>query len=328
MYSVRFTGKDKEEMKIVFFGTSSFAIPCLESLEKSSHTLLAVVTQPDQVGERFLKRLPNPVKMWAFEKRIPLLQPATLSEPTLVRDLKESASDLFVVASYGKILPASLLSIPIHGGINVHPSLLPRYRGASPICWAILNGDRTTGVSVIRMVKEVDTGDILLQKEVEIGSREDALQLSERLSHLGGELLMETLAQIEKGTPVFAPQKGRASDAPRFKKEDGAIDWTKSAEALSRQIRALVPWPGSFSYLKGKRVLLWKADPEEGDSGGRPGEVVSLSKSGEFKVATGKGKLLLKELQLEGKERMKSREFLIGHPLVIGETFSCNPRDS
>jgi len=163
---------------------------------------------------------------------------------------------------------------------------------------------------------------------VEIGSHEDALQLSERLSRLGGELLMETLAQIEKGTPVFALQKGGTSDAPRFKKEDGFIDWTKSGDTLSRQIRALVPWPGSFSYLKGQRVLLWKADPEEGDSGGRPGEVVSLSKSGEFKVATGKGKLLLKELQLEGKERMKSREFLIGHPLVIGETFSCNPRDS
>lgn len=311
-------------MKIVFFGTSSFGIPSLEALRTSSHSLVAVVTQPDARGGRSRQLLESPVKRWALEKNVPLLQPADLSDPAWMATLQSYPSDLFILVSYGKILPSSLLKIPPQGGINVHPSLLPKYRGASPVSWAILNGERQTGVSVIRMVEEVDAGDILLQKEVTIGNDEDAVQLSERLSRVGKELLLETLKRIGEGNAPSFPQKGKASFAPRFKKEDGLLDWMKSADTLSRQIRALVPWPGSYSYLRGKRVLIWKAEPEEGKERGCPGEVVDLSREGLFRVATGKGELRLLELQLEGRERMASKSFLIGHPVHLGETFSCH----
>ena len=312
-------------MKIIFFGTSQFAIPSLEAVSLTAHSLLAVVTQPDKRGGRTHRLLESPVKRWALENKIPLLQPPDLSESSFMAALKKNRADLFVVVSYGKILPPALLALPSFGGVNVHPSLLPRYRGANPIPWAILNGDPKTGVTLIRLVEEVDAGDILLQKEVALDQEEDALQLSEKLSRLGGKLLVESLDGIEKGKATFVPQRGEVSDAPRFKKEDGAIDWTKSAKMLSREIRAFVPWPGSFSYLDGKRLLIWKAKEVEGEATGCPGEVVGFSGEKEFIVATGKGKLLVERLQLEGKEMMSSSSFLAGHPLRIGETFACNP---
>lgn len=310
-------------MKIVFFGTSPFAIPCLEALFRSTYTPLLVVTQRDARGGRFRRLLESPVKRWALEKKIPLQQPESLSEISFAATLKRLSPDLFIVVSYGKILPSSLLTLPLEGGINVHPSLLPKYRGASPIPWAILNGDRKTGVSVIRLAEEVDAGEILLQKAIDIGEGEDAVGLTEQLSHMAGELLIKALEKIENGTVIPTPQKGKVSYAPRFKKEDGLMDWSKSAASLSRHIRALVPWPGSFSYLRKKRILFWKAKAEPG-RGGRPGEIVDLSK-GALWVAAGEGRLLLQELQLEGKERMSTQHFLIGHPLRLGETFSCNP---
>lgn len=310
-------------MRIVFFGTSSFAIPSLDGIQCSSHTLLAVVTQPDAKGGRRHEFLPTPVKEWVVRKGSLLFQPPRLSEASFLSALQKLRPDLFVVVSYGKILPPSLLTLPPHGGINVHPSLLPRYRGASPIPWAILNGDEKTGVSIIALSEEVDGGEIFLQKTVSIGKEENALSLSERLSKEGGKLLVETLKNLEEGRAVSMPQKGEVRFAPRFKKEDGLVDWGKSAQKLSLQIRALLPWPGSYSYLHGKRVLFWKAKAEEGGPSGRPGEVVALSKEG-IGVATGKGKLLLEELQLEGKEKMPGRLFLLGHPLRLGEGFTCN----
>ena len=314
-------------MKIIFFGTSAFALPSLEAISRSAHTLVSVVTQPDKRGGRTHRQLLSSVKQWALENKVHLLQPPDLSGSSFRETLKAFRPDLFVVVSYGKILPPALLALPPLGGVNVHPSLLPKYRGASPISWAILNGDPKTGLTVIRLSEEVDAGEILLQKEVALGE-EDALQLSERLSRLGGELLSESLDRIAKGKAVFIPQKDKATDAPKFKKEDGAIDWKKSAKILSREIRAFVPWPGSYSYLGGKRILIWKAKGIEGNTGGRPGEVVGFSEGGEIIMATGKGKLLIEALQLEGKEKMPSRSFLIGHRLRIGETFACNPRNS
>lgn len=315
-------------MKIIFFGTSAFALPSLEAISRSIHTLLSVVTQPDKRGGRTHRLLESPAKRWALENKVSCLQPADLSDRSFAAELKACRPDLFVVVSYGKILPPSLLTVPLHGGLNVHPSLLPRYRGASPIPWAILNGDSKTGVTVIRVVEEVDAGEILLQKSVAVGKEEDALQLSERLSRLGGELLVESLRRMEEEKGPFVPQKGGVLYAPRFKRENGAMDWTKSAEALSRQIRAFIPWPGSFSYLGGKRVVIWKARVVEGKMKGRPGEIVRFSREGELVVKTGEGELLLEELQLEGKERMASRAFLLGHPVRLGETFACNPRES
>ncbi len=312
-------------MRIVFFGTSSFAIPCLEALSPSGHALSAVVTQPDKPGGRARPLIESPVKRWAVEKKVPLLQPADLSNISFLKRLKELNADLFAVVSYGKILPSALLSLPPRGSVNVHPSLLPRYRGASPIPWAILSGDRETGVSIIKVVETVDAGEVLLQKRMTIADTVDAMQLSERLSHLGGELLVESLRKIEEGKAVPIPQKGEVVEAPRFKKEDGLIDWTKSGDTLSRQIRALVPWPGSFSYLHGKRVLIWKAVVAQEEKKGRPGEIVRVSEEGEIGVKTGKGILWIQEIQLEGKQRMQSRQFLIGRPVKDGETFACNP---
>ncbi|MBI4436621.1 MAG: methionyl-tRNA formyltransferase [Candidatus Omnitrophica bacterium] len=311
-------------MKIIFFGTSDFAIPSLEVLLRSGHDLVSVVTQPDKPGGRNRELLQGPVKQWASAASLPTLQPEELSDFSFMMGLKKMSPELFVVVSYGKILPPFLLALPPHGAINVHPSLLPKYRGASPIPWAILNGDSKTGISILRMTEKVDAGEILLQKEVGIGKEEDASQLSKRLSALGGELLLELLRKIEKGEVEAFPQKGVVTFAPRFKKEEGRIDWRRSAEELSRQIRALVPWPGSFTLLHGKRWVVWKGKAIGEKREGKPGEIVGLGPEG-IAVATGKGKLLLEEIQLEGKEKMKSGSFLLGHPLRLGETFSCNP---
>jgi len=311
-------------MKIVFFGTSEFAIPSLEVLHRSGHELLAVVTQADKPAGRGRKVLESPVKQWASGRKIQVLQPENSSDFSFMMTLKQMNPELFVLVSYGKILPPFLLALPPRGAINVHPSLLPRYRGANPVSWAILNGETKTGISIIQMAEEVDAGEILLQQSVDIGINEDAIQLSERLSKLGGELLPEVLHQIQEGKAKPLPQKGKPTFAPRFRKEEGWIDWRRSAEDLSRRIRAFVPWPGNFSALHGKRVVVWKGRVVEGETKGKPGEVLELRPQG-IVVATGKGRLLLEEIQLEGKERMESGSFLLGHPLRVGETFSCNP---
>ncbi len=308
-------------MRIVFFGTSIFAVPTLEALGSTGHTPLAVVTRADQKGGRGAVLIQSPVKELALRKKIPILQPDNLSDFSFLVSLKEIDPELFIVVSYGKILSVPLLALPVKGSVNLHPSLLPKYRGASPIPWAILNGDTRTGLSVIRMTEEVDAGEILLQKEVAIGKDEDAVHLSERLAAEGGKIVIEFLERFKKGPLAGTPQKGKVTLAPRFKKEDGRIDWSKEAGQISRQIRALVPWPGSYSFLKGKRIVFWKAREEEGK--GRPGEIIEASEKGGIRVAAGKGHLLMEEVQLEGKERMSAAQFLRGSPLRAGDTFSA-----
>ncbi len=312
-------------MRIIFFGSSSFAIPSLESLLCSKEEILTVVTETDKPGGRSLQLQKSPVKLWAAKKRLPLLQPKDLKENSFLSELKSLKPDLLILISYGRILPPLLFPIFPNGGINVHPSVLPRYRGASPIPFAILNGDRETGISISRMTKEVDAGDILFQERVPIEPGEDTLQLSERLARLAAPLLVKAVQKIAKKEADFIPQKGPVSYAPKLRKEDGLVDWSKSAEALSNQIRAFVPWPGSFTYWRGKRLLIWKAEPLPGRKGGKPGEVLSLSKEKGLEVATGQGFLLLKEMQPEGKARMGVGSFLAGHPVHSGETFSCHP---
>jgi len=314
-------------MNIVFFGTSSFAIPSIEALKRSGNSPLLVVTQKDKPGGRQNKLIESPIKKWALKNGIPISQPEDLSSQDFQKTLKELSPDLFVLVSYGKILPESLLNIPSLGGMNVHPSLLPKYRGASPIVWTILNGDQKTGVSIIRIAQEVDSGDILLQKELPL-QEEDAIELSEKLSRLGADLLSEALSRIQDPSSVSTPQEGEASFAPRLKKEDGLVDWTKPATHLACQIRALVPWPGSFAYLRGKRVIFWKAQALPDASEGAPGSITAFPREGLIKVTTGKGSLIIKELQLEGKPRVTSVSFLRGNPLKNGETFTCNPAQS
>ncbi|MCM8765655.1 MAG: methionyl-tRNA formyltransferase [Candidatus Omnitrophica bacterium] len=307
-------------MKIVFWGTSSFALPTLEKIARSKEEILLVVTQPDKKQGRHLKLIPPPVKIKAEELNLKVVQPDSLSDKNFLSSLKELEPDLFVVVAYGNILKREILQIPRIISLNLHASLLPKYRGPAPINWAIWKGEKETGVSIIKMNEKMDAGEIILQKKIPISEEDNALSLGERLSREGADLCKEAIDLLAQGKAKFLPQEeSKASFAPLLKKEDGKIDWRNSAREISRQIRALLPWPGSYCFYKQKLLKIWKASAGEEDfSGFSPGEIVEIGKE-EFAVATGKGKLWIKELQLAGGRRMSAREFLSGHPLQKGE---------
>jgi len=244
-------------MKIVFFGTAEFGINSLESLIKSGHRIQAVVTQPDRKRGRGQKLQPSPIKLLAGQYRLPLYQPSRPADIT--SDLKRLEANLFVVVSYGCILPKQILEIPELGCINLHPSLLPKYRGAAPINWALISGEKRTGLTIIRMDEKMDSGEIILQETVEINPDDDAVSLSEKLSLGGGKLLLEAVQLIEEGKAKFLPQdKAEATYAPKLKKEDGLIDWGKSASVVHNQVRGTIPWPGTYTHIKGKTLKIWK----------------------------------------------------------------------
>jgi methionyl-tRNA formyltransferase len=306
---------------VVFFGTSSFAIPTLESLIQGPEDIVAGVTQPDRRKGRGQKISLSPVKEVALHHGITVLQPEKVSEEALVEEIRRIQPDLFVVAAYGQILPKSLLSIPRYGAVNVHASLLPHYRGAAPIVWAILNGEKVTGVTTMMMDEGMDTGDILLQAEVSVGERETAESLNNRLAVLGAHLLQETLRGMKTGTLHPTPQDpDKASYAPSIKKEDGAIDWSKEAREIDRQVRALYPWPGAFTRWRGKSLKICRGEVRHVQPRGRSGSVVWVG--GDFlEVETGRDSFLVREVQLEGGRRMGIRDFLSGHPVPVGTTF-------
>ena len=307
--------------RIVFFGTPSFALPTLQILFKGPDEVIAVVTQPDREKGRGRKILFSPVKELALQHGLTPLQPEKAKEEVFQEALRGFQPDLIVVVAYGQILPKSTLKIPKYGAINVHASLLPKYRGAAPIAWAILNGEKVTGVTTMVMDEGMDTGDILLQAEIPIGDEETCESLHDRLASSGAQLLRETLEKMKSGNirPV-SQDHSKATYAPPLKKEDGHIDWKKDAKEIDRQVRGFNPWPGAFIKWGDQFLKIYKGEIKEGTPTGKTGTVVWVG-SDFIEVKTGKDSFRIKEVQLEGRKRMTIRDFLSGHPLSIGTVF-------
>jgi len=296
-------------------GTPSFAVPTLRAIHESNHELIGVVTQADKPRGRGRKLGVSPVKELAMGLRLPIMQPETTRDEAFIKEVNRMSPDLIVVAAYGRMLRRELLDLPPHGCLNVHASLLPKYRGAAPIQWAIVNGERKTGVTIMKMDEGMDTGDILLTQEVEIADTDTAQSLHDRLAQVGAKLLIKALDGVERGTIRPAPQdNSMASYAPLLKKEDGLIDWSRTAREIYNRIRGLDPWPGAYTYLRGSRLKVFSAEVIDEEVRDTPGKVVRSGPDG-VKVSTGKGFLVIEEVQLEGRKRMPVREFLIGNEI-------------
>ncbi len=309
-------------LRVVFMGTPDFARESLKSLVESEHEVTAVVTQPDRPKGRGMKLVPSPVKEYAVNKGIMVFQPDRLKDEELINTLKSLKPDVIVVVAYGKILPKAVLDISGQGCINVHASLLPRYRGAAPIQWPIINGDKVTGVTTIYMDEGLDTGDMILSKEVVIEEDDTAQSLHDKLAVEGGRVLVETLDLVAKGQAPRVRQTGESSYARMLKKEDGLVDWSKPAKEIRNLVRGLNPWPGVYSFLSnGCIIKIWKVEVIEHMSKGRPGEIIKADCKEGLIVSTGSGALKITELQAECCKRMSSADYLIGSRLQSGDRF-------
>ena len=304
---------------IVFMGTPDFAAGCLQTLLDSEWNVKAVFTQPDKPRGRSGKPAPSPVKELAVKAGIPVYQPVKVREPEVLETLKRLAPDVIVVAAFGQLIPGTILDLPHFGCINVHASLLPCYRGAAPIQWAILDGRKETGVTIMRMDRGLDTGDVICRKTVPIDEKETGGSLFDKLCRAGSGLLLECLHSLEDGTAVYEPQpeESPTAYARMLTKEMGRIDWNRPAKELECQIRGLNPWPTAYTRLNGKQLKIWAADVAEEPGSGRPGEIVRLTGKTAL-VQTGQDCLALQEVQLEGKKRMPTDAFLRGYPLKEG----------
>ncbi len=305
-------------MRIAFLGTPPFAVPSLEALLQSGEEVVAVLTQPDRPAGRGRHPQPSAVKRAARQAGLPVHQPERVRDPAVLELLLPLQLDLIVVVAFGQILPQSLLDLPTHGCVNVHASLLPRYRGAAPIPRAILHGETETGITTIRMDAGIDTGPIFLQRACHILPDDTAGTLAMRLASLGAEVLVETLRALKAGALRPQPQDDRrATYAPLLKKEEGWLRWEEPAVALRDRVRAFDPWPGAYTSRQGTLLKIWRAAVVPG-AVGTPGNVLRAGKEG-ILVATGEGGLLMTEIQLPGGQRMSASAFLRGHPLQPGE---------
>lgn len=305
-------------MKVIFMGTPDFAVGTLEAIIKAGHEVLLVVTQPDKPKGRSGALQFPPVKECAVAHGIEVFQPTKIRLEENVEFLRKYDADIFVVAAFGQILPKSILDMPKYGCINVHASLLPKYRGAAPIQWAVINGDPVTGVTIQQMDIGVDTGDIILTKELAIAEDETGGGLFDKLAVVGAEACLEAMEQIANGTATRTPQNHEeATHVSMISKEFGFIDWNKSAVEIERLIRGLNPWPSAYTKLDGKTFKIWKACVIADNSDATPGTVVCVDKSA-MKVQTGDGLLSLLEVQLEGKKRMDIGAFLRGYSVEEG----------
>ena len=305
-------------MKVVFMGTPDFAVGTLEAIIEAGHEVVLVVTQPDKPKGRSGALQFPPVKECAVAHGIEVFQPVKIRMEENVEYLKNYDADIFVVAAFGQILPKSILDMPKHGCINVHASLLPKYRGAAPIQWAVINGDPVTGVTIQQMDIGVDTGDIIVTKELAIEADETGGGLFDKLAAVGAEACLEAMEQIENGTATRTPQKHEeATHVSMISKEFGNIDWHKSAVEIERLIRGLNPWPSAYTKLDGKTFKIWKAEVVEENTNAEPGTIVAIEKNS-LKVQTGEGVLSLLEVQLEGKKRMDAGSFLRGYSVAEG----------
>ena len=323
-------------LNIIFMGTPDFAKESLEAIYNTESNIIAVITNPDRPKGRGMKMIASPVKEFAIEKNIPVLQPEKISN---IKEILENLNpDLFCVVAYGKILPKEILKIPKIGSINVHASLLPKYRGAAPIQWAVINGEKTTGVTTMYMDEGMDTGDIILKKEVEIGKDETTGELWDRLSKIGGNLLVETVEKIEKGIAPRKPQGTNFTMAPMLNKEMAKIDWeNKTAEEIKNLVRGLNPTMGAYSKLNGKKIKIWKTDnleisefmeqyPEFKNhisifNNITGGTIIHLNQKEGLYVKAKNSVLLIKEVQAENSKKMPVQDFLRGNKVELGEVF-------
>ena len=309
-------------MKIVYMGTPDFAVAPLEAILKAGHEVTAVVTQPDRQKGRGREMQYSPVKECALSYGIPVLQPLKIKEKDAVEELRKYPADIFVVAAFGQLLSEEILNMPRFGCINIHASLLPAYRGAAPIQWCVINGEEKTGVTIMQMAKGMDTGDILLQKEVVLDEKETGGSLFDRLMETGAELIVEALPKIEAGELIPVVQKEElATYAGKITKDMGNIDFTKAAVTIERLIRGLNPWPSAFTHYKGKILKIWEADVVSECVNAEnpvPGTVIAMDKES-FTLATGEGALRIRSLQPEGKKRMSCAEFMRGYEVKVGE---------
>lgn len=309
-------------------GTPEFSVPSLDRLIRGGHEVAAVFTQPDKPAGRGKHLHAPPVKTFALEQRIGVHQPSKIKSNEEVRAIFETISpDACVVVAYGKILPAWMLAIPRLGCINVHASLLPKYRGAAPINWAIANGELETGVTIMQMDAAMDTGPMLTQRSIPIGNEETAPELSARLALLGAELLSETLPRIERGeVPPQTQDDSKATYAPILKREDGLIDWRMNARQIANRVRAFQPWPGTYTSFRGGRLTIWRGNEahetdsrKASDVAAEPGTIRSIDESGIAVACSGLSTLLIEEVQIEGKRRVSAREFANGARLKPGD---------
>lgn len=309
-----------KRLRIVFMGTPEFAVPSLRALIEIGENVIAIVTQPDKPRGRGKKLTPPPVREAALKHNIPVFQPEKIKDEPFITAIRNFSPDVIAVVAYGKILPKAILDIPPKGCINVHASLLPKYRGAAPINWAIINGEKETGITTMLLDEGMDTGDMLLTEKVEIRDDDTASSLHDRLKYIGADLLIKTIKGIKSETIRPIPQgDSQATYAPMLKKEDGRIDWTMKAEEIKNLIRGLNPWPGAYTRWDGKQIKIFKAEVEAGGKE-EPGTVINISTEGIF-VATNKGILLIKELQPENKNKMTAYEFVKGYRIVKGQIF-------
>lgn len=306
-------------MRIVFMGTPDFAVPSLKALIASGHEVCGVFTQPDKPKSRGMKLQPSLVKEYSLSIGLPVFQPAKMRDGEALGILRELEPELIVVAAYGKILPPEILELPRLGCVNVHSSLLPKYRGAAPINWAILNGEDETGVTIMYMAEGLDTGDILAQRPTPIDINENAAELFSRLADLGAELLIEVLEQLDQGTAAAVPQDDNLSCyAPMLSKELSPMDWAKTARQLHDQVRGLYPWPAATAILDTVRCKIVRTGLPGEHSGQAPGTVLQADKRG-LRINCGDGEVLeILELQPDGKKVMAASAFLMGHPIQVG----------
>lgn len=308
-------------MKVVFMGTPDFSVPALCALVEAGHEVLAVVTQPDKPKGRGKEVLMPPVKEKALEYGIPVYQPVKARDPEFVKMLENLKPDVMVVAAFGQLLPKSILDIPEFGCINIHASLLPKYRGASPIQYAVINGEEVSGITTMMMAEALDTGDMLDQEVVVLDKKETGGSLQDKLSQVGGRLLLKTLKKIEDGTAVLKKQdESKMCYVGMIKKNMGDIDWSMDAISIERLIRGLNPWPSAYTEWDGRVIKLWDADVVDQEYEGVCGQVVETGKN-YLVVKTGKGGLSIRELQLQGKKRMDIGAFLRGYQIENGTVF-------
>ncbi len=302
-------------MKLIFMGTPDFAVPCLEKLIESGHEVAAVFTQPDKPVGRKQVLTPPDVKVCALKHGLTVYQPNSMRDGTAMEIIREKNPDAIIVAAYGKILPKEILDFPRYGCINVHGSLLPKYRGAAPIQWSVINGDPETGVTIMQMNEGIDTGDMLLQRAIPIGIDDTAESMFDKLAQLGGDVLIEALDKLERGELIAEKQdESLATYASMLDKSISLIDWSNSGTAVHNLVRGLYSWPVAYTLLHDKKLKILRTSPCE--KSGEAGKILSLDP---LTVACGEGSVIIHELQLEGKKRMDAKTFLVGHKLCVGE---------
>lgn len=308
-------------MRVIFMGTPDFATGTLEEIVKAGHEVVGVVTQPDKPKGRGKTMMPTPVKETALKYNLPVYQPRKVREPEFVELLRSLKPDVMVVAAFGQIITKEILEMPKYGCINVHASLLPAYRGAAPIQWAVINGDEESGVTIMQMDEGIDTGDMIEKAVVPIAEDETGGSLFDKLSHTGAKLCVKVLKDLEEGTAVREkqPEESTTPYAKMIDKKMGEVDWKKSAKEIEQLIRGLNPWPSAYTKVHGKTLKLWKAKVLLETSQMKPGQIVKVTKDS-LAVQTGQGMLEIQELQLEGKKRMDTSSFLRGYALAEGES--------